>query len=120
MSRTNICFVSIACLSFTICGCAAHEAKDAAKHLGASAFEQAFILFAFGPDALERHNKNEKGELQRRNNPYRSSFSREDLIEMQKRHDFEEFYEALKSPYGKLSIGCLDSTSDPMPLYCIE
>ena len=120
MPRTNLHIVSIAILSVMLSGCAAHEVKDAAKHLGESAFEQAFVLFVFGPDALERHNENEKREWQRRTNPYRSSFSREDLIEMQKRHDFEDLYESLKSPYGKYSIGCLDSSGDPSPIYCIE
>jgi len=75
---------AVAC--FLLLGaCSSVQVKEAGKGIGASILEQTFILFVFGADELQAHNKREKEEWRRKTNLYRSSFTRESYLAFQER-----------------------------------
>ena len=116
--NSNAHCAAIACLGLFLSGCAAHEAKDATKHLGASVFEQVFILAVFGADELQRHNEEKEREEYWRTTPYRSSLTRETYLETRKRVEFEELYKSLGAPFGPFSLSCTQLSGDTIPDYC--
>ena len=83
--------------------CSVAQVKDAGRQMGASALEQAFILVAFGSDALKEHNEDVRREWHEKNNPYRSSFTRETFLEWQERIDFENYHDELQGTERKYS-----------------
>lgn len=91
----RLCCAPIACLALLLSGCAAHEAKDAARSFSASALEQVFLLTVFGSDALDGYNEDKHREWYWSTTPYRNSFTRETYLEMLERQEFEELYESL-------------------------
>ena len=92
--RAGVLMSIAACVS--LAGCAAHDVQQAGKELGGQMLGQAVILFAFGPDALERHNERKQEERKRETNPYRSSITREEYLDWQQRVEFEQLYESLR------------------------
>ena len=86
----------LACCAL-LSACASGQIKEAGKQLGASAFEQLFILAVFGPDALQRHNEDEYREWYWKTTPYRSSYTKDEFIELQDRLEFERFYDELRA-----------------------
>lgn len=92
-----------ACCLF-VGACSVAQIKDAGQQIGESALEQAFIFAVFGRDALERHNEDEDREWYEKNNPYRSSFTRETFLEWQERIDFENYYDELQGTKRNYSL----------------
>ncbi len=76
-------------------GCSSYQWQEAGKNFGTAAAEQLFVLAIGGMDGLEEYNDRRIEEERRENNPYRSSLTREQLIEAQKSAEQWERYDDL-------------------------
>ena len=107
--------LTLVCCAF-VCSCSSTEVRDAGKQFGASALEQIFILAAFGPDALERHNEKEYREWYWSTTPYRKSATQDDIIKMQEKIEFQRIYDELmvrESKYLLASEQVVESEQAP-------
>ncbi len=82
---------------FLLGGCSSYQWQEAGKNFGAAAAEQLFVLAVGGMDGLEEYNDRKIEKDRRENNPYRSSLTREELIESQKRAEQWELYDDILS-----------------------
>ena len=79
--------------SVFLLGCTSWQLREAGDELGKSAVEQLFVLAVSGVDGLSEYNQREREKRERETNPYRSSITREELIEYFERSRQWEAYQ---------------------------
>ncbi len=118
-SGTRLCSILlVVALAPLAGGCSSYQWQEAGKNLGAATAGQLFVLAVSGMDGLEEYNDRKMEKERRENNPYRSSLTREELIESQKRAEQWERYDDILKAQQKSMKRAIPGESADDRLVC--